>query len=421
MAGGEDFREIGAGIGKAVRDDDGAAGLEVGGIGFVEGGEGDGEVGVVKGEVAEALEPLGPGGKPVAQADGVPMENDVVKEGAAEEEDGAVAGEGVFDGRGGDVIECDGAMAETEPEGAGAVGEKAEDLAGAEAADVGAVGGELRVDVEAFDAVFGVGEAAQHQVDHVALAVMGRGRVGEHDNFHRRAKDGERGGGSEKNFARAAFAWRGRGASCHVLGMPKTEGAAERSLILTPASYVETLDWGRVFERGQPVEIELGSGDGSFLAQYAKLHPERNFLGVERLLGRLRKLNKKGLRAELRNLALLRLEAAYSMEFLVPKESIEALHVYFPDPWPKRKHRKNRLINERFTEIARAGLKKGGIVYLRTDDLDYFEQMTRVFDGNPAFRKVETPEELAGVVTDFERNFHLRGVGTNRAAYQRAE
>jgi tRNA (guanine-N7-)-methyltransferase len=193
----------------------------------------------------------------------------------------------------------------------------------------------------------------------------------------------------------------------------------ERTLIYKPASYVQKLDWGAVFKQPQPIEIELGSGDGSFLANYAKLHPERNFFGVERLLGRLRKLNKKALRAGLENMALLRLEASYVIEFLVPTESIDALHIYFPDPWPKRKHRKNRLINERFTEITARALKGGGVIYLRTDDLDYFQQMTRVFNANTHFDAVETPGELAEVVTDFERNFHLRGVATNHAAFRR--
>jgi tRNA (guanine-N7-)-methyltransferase len=198
-----------------------------------------------------------------------------------------------------------------------------------------------------------------------------------------------------------------------------SESAADRTLIFKPTTYVERLDWGRLFARAQPVEVELGSGDGSFLANYAKLHPERNFLGVERLLGRLRKLNRKGLRAGLTNLALIRLEASYVIEFLIPPESIDALHIYFPDPWPKRKHRKNRLINERFTELTAKALKPGAIVYLRTDDLDYFQQMTRVFGGNSRFVAVETPKDLSDVVTDFERNFHLRGVATNHAAYRR--
>ena len=197
------------------------------------------------------------------------------------------------------------------------------------------------------------------------------------------------------------------------------ESAEEKTLIFKPTTYVERLDWSRVFVRPQPIEVELGSGDGSFMANYAKLHPERNFFGVERLLGRLRKLNRKGLCAGLTNLALLRLEASYVIEFLVPQESIDALHIYFPDPWPKRKHRKNRLINEAFTEVAAKALKVGGLVYLRTDDLDYFQQMTRVFNANSRFVSVETPKELSEVVTDFERNFHLRGVSTNHAAYRR--
>ena len=193
----------------------------------------------------------------------------------------------------------------------------------------------------------------------------------------------------------------------------------ERTFIYKPASYVQRLDWNAVFQRPATIEVELGSGDGSFLANYAKQHPERNFFGVERLLGRLRKLNRKALRAGLENMALLRLEASYVIEFMVPPESIDALHIYFPDPWPKRKHRKNRLINERFTEITARALKVGGVIYLRTDDLDYFQQMTRVFDANARFEGVKTPAELVNVVTDFERNFHLRGVATNHAAYRR--
>ena len=190
------------------------------------------------------------------------------------------------------------------------------------------------------------------------------------------------------------------------------------TLIHRPASPFEPLRLETMFFRPQPLEVELGSGDGSFLAQYAQQHPERNFLGVERLLGRLRKLDRKGQRAGLQNLQLIRLEAAYLVEYLLPRAAVVALHVYFPDPWPKRKHRKNRLVNERFTELAHQVLSPGGVVFLRTDDPDYFEQMTRVFAMNPNFQAGETPVSLSAVVTDFERNFHLRGVPTLRAAFR---
>ena len=179
-----------------------------------------------------------------------------------------------------------------------------------------------------------------------------------------------------------------------------------------------SFDLAQLYSKGQPLEVELGSGDGSFLVNYARLHREHNFLGVERLLGRLRKLDRKGRRAGLANLRGVRIESAYFLEYLLPPHSASALHVYFPDPWPKRKHRKNRLIDARFTELAQQSLAPGGVVYLRTDDEDYFSQMVTVFAVNSAFRLVETPESLSAVLTDFERNFHARGVATRRAAYQ---
>jgi len=185
------------------------------------------------------------------------------------------------------------------------------------------------------------------------------------------------------------------------------------------SSILEPLEPSKLFLRPQPLEVELGSGDGSFAVQYAQLHPERNLLAVERLLGRLRKIDRKGLRAGLANLRLVRIEASYLLEFLLPRGSMQALHVYFPDPWPKRKHRKNRLVNARFTELARQVLMPGGTVHLRTDDEGYFAQMTEVFAANTDFLLAESPAELSGIRTDFEKEFLAKGVGTLRTAYQR--
>ena len=189
------------------------------------------------------------------------------------------------------------------------------------------------------------------------------------------------------------------------------------SLIYELSSIVERLDLAELFTKNQPLEVELGSGDASFLAGYAQRHPDKNLIGVERLLGRMRKLDRKGRRAGLTNLRGVRVESAYFLEYLLPPQSASALHVYFPDPWPKKKHHKNRLINERFLKLARAALAPGGCVYLRTDDVEYFEQMVAVFVANPAFRLVETPAELAVLLTDFEKDFLARGITTLRAAY----
>jgi tRNA (guanine-N7-)-methyltransferase len=190
------------------------------------------------------------------------------------------------------------------------------------------------------------------------------------------------------------------------------------TLIYRPRSILERFVWTELFPVAQPIEVELGSGDGSFLSEHARRHPERNFVGVERLLGRLRKLNRNGLRAGLRNLRLIRLEAAYLVEYLLPPASVHALHLYFPDPWPKRKHRKHRLVNETFVNAVQRALVPGGTVYLRTDDADYFAQMQAVFGASTAFSETETPEALRAILTDFERDFHAQGKVTRHAAYQ---
>jgi tRNA (guanine-N7-)-methyltransferase len=191
-----------------------------------------------------------------------------------------------------------------------------------------------------------------------------------------------------------------------------------KNLIYELPSILERLDLCKIFALAQPLEVELGSGDGSFLADFAKSKPEHNFIGIERLLGRIRKMGRKARRAQLTNLRGIRIESSYFLEYLLPVHSVETLHIYFPDPWPKRKHRRYRLINERFPALAHQALAAGGTVYLRTDDSDYFEQMNSVFAASSLFRATETPAELAGLLTDFERDFNARGIGTLRAAYR---
>ncbi len=202
---------------------------------------------------------------------------------------------------------------------------------------------------------------------------------------------------------------------------PQTAPAPIRPLLVELASIVDPLEVGTLFSQVQPLEVELGCGDASFLLEYARRHPQTNFIGVERLLGRLQKLDRKGRRLGLQNLRGVRIESAYFLQYLLPAHVATAVHIYFPDPWPKKKHRKNRLINEAFPALARNTLVSGGTVYLRTDDLDYFQQMNEVFDAAKAFVRVETPASLAEVVTDFEQFFNAQGIATQRAAFQRRD
>ncbi|MBC8097618.1 MAG: tRNA (guanosine(46)-N7)-methyltransferase TrmB [Akkermansiaceae bacterium] len=191
------------------------------------------------------------------------------------------------------------------------------------------------------------------------------------------------------------------------------------SLIYELPSILERIELLKLFPQRQPVEVELGAGDGSFLVNYARLNPEQNFIGVERLWGRLKKIHRKGRRLGLANLRGVRIESTYFLEYLLPSESAKAVHIYFPDPWPKRKHVRHRMVNERFPGLARQALEPGGVAYLRTDDQNYFEQMLSVFGASKDFRGVETPASLKSVVTDFEAEFNAQGIPTRYAAYQR--
>jgi len=190
------------------------------------------------------------------------------------------------------------------------------------------------------------------------------------------------------------------------------------NLVCQLRTILEPLELAELFLKPQPLEVELGCGDASFLVKYARQNPEKNFIGVERLLGRIQKLDRKGQRAGLANLRGVRIESAYFLEYLLPPHSAGALHVYFPDPWPKKKHRRHRLINEHFPALARNALTPGGTVFLRTDDRDYFQQMNEVFSAAKEFEKAETPAELAEVVTDFESDFNSQGIPTLRAAFR---
>jgi tRNA (guanine-N7-)-methyltransferase len=194
-----------------------------------------------------------------------------------------------------------------------------------------------------------------------------------------------------------------------------------KSSIIALDSIVERIDLSAAFPQTQPLEVELGSGDGTFLVKYAERHPERNFIGVERLLGRIRKMDRKVQRAALTNVRGVRIESAYFLEYLLRPHSALAVHVYFPDPWPKQKHRRHRLVNERFPELVRQALVEHGKIFFRTDDESYFKQMLAIFGTAPGFREIRTPDELMDLVTDFETEFQQQGVDTLRVGFELME
>ena len=131
--------------------------------------------------------------------------------------------------------------------------------------------------------------------------------------------------------------------------------------------------WSEVFGRSSPVEVDLGAGDGVYAEARAKRESDRNFIAVERLLGRATKIAKKAIRNQLTNLKILRLESAYFIKNLCAESSLDAITVRYPDPWPKRRHHANRLLQKEFFEDAARAVISGGCMKLTTDDREYFE------------------------------------------------
>ena len=147
--------------------------------------------------------------------------------------------------------------------------------------------------------------------------------------------------------------------------------------LFVPQNYFARVGSDAIFLGNAPFEVDLGCGDGAFLLAMARQFPERNFLGVERLLGRVRKVARDITKAGLTNAKVLRLESKYTIEWLLEKNSIDRLHLLCPDPWPKGRHHARRLVQQEFLQALWEALKPGGEFLFKTDHDEYYEWVCR--------------------------------------------
>lgn len=175
------------------------------------------------------------------------------------------------------------------------------------------------------------------------------------------------------------------------------------------ANLFEPYDWSYLFGNRAAVEVELGAGDGGFILELAARHPERNFFALERLLGRARKIAKRGEERGLRNLKVLRLESSYFIERLCLPESVSVVHIMFPDPWPKKRHHKRRLIQPEFLARLARVLVPGGEVRFTTDHEEYFTWAMELWQAAPGWKDGGTWDAEDDPRTDFERLFREEG------------
>ena len=175
------------------------------------------------------------------------------------------------------------------------------------------------------------------------------------------------------------------------------------------------------FDLSRPLEIEVGCGKGKFLTARAKENPDCDFLGIERMLGRVRLFDGKCRRGGIDNAKVLRLEALYTFHYLLPAHHARRVYVFFPDPWPKRKHHSHRLFGPLFLNALWKRLEIGGRIEFATDHAEYFAVVKECFAADARFKEVEPMPRPKEVWTEFETMFREQGLPICSAAWEALE
>jgi tRNA (guanine-N7-)-methyltransferase len=173
------------------------------------------------------------------------------------------------------------------------------------------------------------------------------------------------------------------------------------------------IDWRELFGNDHPVELEIGIGKGTFITEQAKAHPQINYFGIEWARWFWRYASDRLRRNGCVNARTVRAEAGYFLAEFVADGSLSVVHIYFPDPWPKKRHHKRRLIQPPFLEQVHRALVSGGRLQVVTDHREYFDQIEQVV-GESKLKVMEynrpgSAGEAEFVGTNFERKYAQEG------------
>jgi tRNA (guanine-N7-)-methyltransferase len=191
-----------------------------------------------------------------------------------------------------------------------------------------------------------------------------------------------------------------------------TERAETKTRRIFPDQWLEPSDFRDAFDHPErPLEIDLGCGKGRFLLARAARFPETNFLGIDRMIGRIRKVDQKALRRALDNVRLFRVDGYYATTYLIAPQTVDTYYIFYPDPWPKGKHRHNRLFNKPFMDAVIRTLKPGGTLHVSTDHLPYFEEIHALLKNDNRFEETAPFIPARDEVSDFELIFSHKTPG----------
>jgi tRNA (guanine-N7-)-methyltransferase len=195
--------------------------------------------------------------------------------------------------------------------------------------------------------------------------------------------------------------------------------AIPATLIIPLGANPRPLALSALFPNPAPLEVDIGCGKGRFLIAWAKAHPGVNFLGIDRMAGRMAKLEKRAIRNQLFNIRLIHAEAAEAIGSLLPAESVSTFYLFFPDPWPKRRHHRRRLCTPAFLDSLHAMLQSGGQVHTATDHLEYAAQIRKLVEADTRFAEVPPLIPTPEFQTDFEIIFLKKASQIGRFSFRK--
>ena len=183
----------------------------------------------------------------------------------------------------------------------------------------------------------------------------------------------------------------------------------ESDLVLNPREAgFHRLDLGQWFGNAHPVILEIGSGKGRFLISTATEHPEVNVIGIEKALHYHRLIRDRVLKRGLANIRLINHDAFLVLRDMIPDASIAELHIYFPDPWPRKKEQKRRIIRPEVLKEIRRVLVDGGWATYVTDHREYFEVAAPLIEAEfRSERRIPGPDDPPR--TNYEAKYRQEG------------
>ncbi len=175
-------------------------------------------------------------------------------------------------------------------------------------------------------------------------------------------------------------------------------------------AFAAPLAWSEVFGRESATEVEIGSGKGRFLLELAAAFPDRNYLAVERAAKYHKLCAQRAAKRGLENVRMLRTTAEDLLFRLLPAASVETFYVLFPDPWPKKRHHKRRLVQPAVVSALAEALVPGGRLLVKTDHPAYAEVIRETLQGEEGLRATNATEAFLGLpLTGFEHKYLDQG------------